>query len=215
MSAASSTRPAFASPARRVCGPFYATDVPSARRGALHGRLDRRGRHRRAAPGALSGHGCAGRARGSAASSTRSAWASPTRCVGGPFRPRMCSARAGERCMVDSNSCAVRTRVVELVCHACACCGTRAPCVRVLWSSCAMRERVVELVCHACACCVPSSLFRCSRTRRGMRPPFGNDPRQTARAAPARCRETSPYALPSSLRFVTPSEGFVSLPRPL
>jgi hypothetical protein len=30
-------------------------------------------------------HGCAGRARGSAASSTRSAWASPAHCVCGPF----------------------------------------------------------------------------------------------------------------------------------
>ena len=55
-------------------------------------RLDRRGRHRHALSGALSGHGCAGRARGSAASSTRSAWASPARRVRGPFRPRMCGA---------------------------------------------------------------------------------------------------------------------------
>ena len=117
-SAASSTRSAWASPARRVRGPFYATDVRGVRGGAPQFRLDRRGRHRRAASGALSGHGCAGRARRSAASSTRSAWASPARRVRGPLTQRMCSARAGERCMVDSNSRAVRARVVELVCHA-------------------------------------------------------------------------------------------------
>jgi hypothetical protein len=53
-------------------------------------------RHRRAAPFALSHHGCAGRARGSAASSTRSAWASPARRARGPLTPRMCGACAGE-----------------------------------------------------------------------------------------------------------------------
>jgi hypothetical protein len=39
---------------------------------------------------------------GSAATLTCSAWASPARRVRGPFKPRMCRARAGERCKFDS-----------------------------------------------------------------------------------------------------------------
>ena len=77
-SAAISTRSAWASPARCVCGPFHATDVRGMRGGASQVRLDRRWCHRRAASVALSGHGCAGRARGSAAISTR-----PTRVKNG------------------------------------------------------------------------------------------------------------------------------------
>ena len=50
----------------------------------------------------VSRHGCAGRVRGSAAISTRSARASPARLVRGPFRPRMCGASAGERRNFDS-----------------------------------------------------------------------------------------------------------------
>ena len=47
-------------------------------------------------------YGCAGRARGSAAISTRSGWASPTRRIGGTFKQRMCGACAGERSNFDS-----------------------------------------------------------------------------------------------------------------
>ncbi len=46
-------------------------------------------------------HGCAWRARGNAASSTRSAWASPPRRVRGPFTARTCGACAGEHCKFD------------------------------------------------------------------------------------------------------------------
>ena len=81
-SATTSTRSARASPARRVRGPFMPRMCGAC---PLQARTDRRGRHRHAASGALSGHGCAGRTRGSAASSTRSAWASPARRVCGPF----------------------------------------------------------------------------------------------------------------------------------
>jgi hypothetical protein len=71
--AASFTRPAWALPARRIRCPFTPR-MFSACAGecckfdsigvALQVRLDRRGRHRRAASVALSRHGCAGRARG-------------------------------------------------------------------------------------------------------------------------------------------------------
>ncbi len=113
---------------------FQATEVRGVRGGAPQVLLDRRGHHRRAAfvarftprmCGAYAGelrkfdsidagvtgaphlwpvlrHGCAGRERGSTASSTRSGWAPPARSVDGSFRPRTCGACAGERRKFDS-----------------------------------------------------------------------------------------------------------------
>ena len=65
--------------------PFQAMDVRGVRGGAPQVRLDRRGRHRRAVSVTFSRQGCAGHVRGSAASSTRLAWASPARRVCGSF----------------------------------------------------------------------------------------------------------------------------------
>ncbi len=138
-SAASSTRSAWASPARR------ATDVRGVRGRAPQVRLDRRGRHRRAASVALSCHGCAGRARGNAASSNRSAWASPARRVGGPFRPRTCGACAGERRKFDSIGVGVTgaPRLWPVLRHGCAgrVRGSAASSTRSAWVSPARRVR--------------------------------------------------------------------------
>ncbi len=65
-----------------------ATDVLGVREGTLQVRLDRRGRRRHAAFMAISNHGCAWRAQGGAASSTRPTWASSARRAHSPSKQR-------------------------------------------------------------------------------------------------------------------------------